>query len=129
MREGRYDDAINKFATTDLLETKENRMEPRDMFGNVIEELDYINYPVRKKNDTYMRTAKVLRIRERITDHKKETVLDVAMAKAPRWWERKNGDHETKIRKVVVSNPHRCTVVPKYYIANDKRYDLLLKVK
>ena len=104
---------------------------PIDMYGNTINEGHYINYPCRKGSDTYMRTAKVLRVRER-QNHLDNPmmVLDVAVAIAPRAWERKTKNWEDKvvIRKVTVSCPYRSTIVPVSYIKSDKRYRKLLTV-
>lgn len=100
-----------------------------DMFRNRIQTGDYINYPVRKGSDTYMRTGKVLEVRERTNPGEKpEIVLSVAMAKAPRHFERKAGNWNTKVVKTVVSVPFRTTIVPKSYIQNDKRYACLLDI-
>jgi hypothetical protein len=101
-----------------------------DMFRNIIQPGDYITYPLRKKSDIYCRTAKVLDVVERrLEGEKSETVLKVAMAKAPRAHERRvlPWPH-TKIVKTTVSAVHRTTVVPKSYIQNDNRYACLLHV-
>jgi len=101
-----------------------------DMYRNVIQAGDYINYPVRKKSDTYMRTAKVLKLRKRQLNNESQptVVLDVAMAKSPRHFERRAGNWGTKIIRTTVSLPHRATIVPKSYIQNDRRYNCLLNV-
>ena len=100
-----------------------------DMFGNIIQQGDYINYPVRKKSDTYMRTAKVLDVINRqLEGEKPEVVLKVAMAKAPRHYERALGNWDTKVLKTTVSVPHRTTILPKAYIQNDRRYACLLDI-
>ncbi len=101
-----------------------------DMYRNIIQAGDYINYPLRKKSDTYSRTAKVLDVVERNLDGEKpQMVLKVAMAKAPRAHERRGGEWpKTKVVKTVVSVTHRVTVLPKSYIQNDKRYACLLDV-
>jgi len=100
-----------------------------DMYRNIIQRGDIINYPIRKRNDTYMRTAKVLEVTERkLEGEKKQSVLKVAMAKAPRDYERKIGIWDTKIVKTTISVPHRTTVIPKSYVQNDKRYACLLDV-
>ena len=111
---------------TKLTQTK--TLKTRDMFGTFIGEKDYIVYPCRKKSDTYMRTAKVIAVRER-TNHleEKEIVLDVIMAKKPRHFERAAGQHETTLHKTTVSCPHRCVVVPKHSIQNDRYYKHLLE--
>lgn len=105
-------------------------LKARDMFGTFITAGDFIVYPYRKRNDTYMRTAKVLAVRER-DDHleKKEVVLDVVMAKKPRYFERAAGIHETTLHKVTVSRPFRSIVVPKHNIQNDKYYKELIEAK
>ncbi len=100
-----------------------------DMYRNRIQAGDYIAYPCRQGSNTYMRTAKVLAVKERsLAGEKPETVLSVAMAKAPRDWERKAGNWDTKIVKTTVSVPYRTTVIPKAYVQNDKRYACLLDV-
>ena len=100
-----------------------------DMFHNRIQAGDYINYPGRKGNDTYMRTAKVLSVKKRqLVAEKPEVILSVAMAKAPRHWERAAGNWNTKIVKTTVSVPFRTTVIPKAYVENDKRYACLLDI-
>ena len=112
----------------DKEENKEMRY-PIDMYGKTIFEGCYINYPVRRGSDTYMRTARVLKVRER-NNHldNPEVVLDVAVAIAPRAWERKNNpnwEDDIKIRKVTVSRPYRATVLPPVYVEKDKRYRIL----
>lgn len=100
-----------------------------DMYRNRIQAGDYIAYPVRQGSDTYMRTAKVLAVRQReLPGEKPEVVLSVAMAKAPRDWERKAGNWDTKVVKTTVSTPHRATILPKSYIQNDRRYACLLDI-
>jgi hypothetical protein len=92
-----------------------------DMFANVIQAGDYINYPGRRGSDTYVRTAKVLNVVERrLEGESPEMVLKVAMAKYD--------GKITKIVKTTVSSPYRATVVPKSYIQNDYRYNCLLYV-
>lgn len=100
------------------------------MFRNIIQPGDYITYPIRKGSDTYSRTAKVLEVVDRqLEGERPETVLKVAMARAPRASERKGNDWPaTKIVKTTVSAIHRTTVVPKSYIQNDRRYACLLDV-
>ena len=107
---------------------KAKTIKTRDMFGTFIGAGDFIVYPCRKKSDTYMRTAKVLNVRER-TNHleEKEVVLDVVMAKKPRHFERAAGHHETTLHKVTVSCPFRSVVVPKHNIQNDRYYKHLLE--
>ena len=109
---------------------KKKMRNPIDMYGYRHQEGNYINYPVRQGSDTYMRTAKVLRVRER-NNHldNPEMVLDVAVAIAPRAWERK-GDWQKNIRivKTTVSCPYRATILPEKYIKSDKRYSILLTV-
>ena len=101
----------------------------RDMFYNRIQVGDYISYPARKQNDMFMRTAKVLKIKERtLNGEKPEIVLSVAMAKAARHYERAVGIWKTKIVKTTVSVPFRTTVLPKAYIENDRRYACLLDI-
>jgi len=98
-----------------------------DAYRNRIQAGDFIVYPVRKTSDTYVRTAKVLAVVERqLEGEKPEMVLKVAMAKAPRAWERRAGNWDTKIVKTTVSVPHRATVLPKSYVQNDRRYACLL---
>jgi len=111
------------------VEQSKINLKVRDMFSNIITEGDYISYPGRKGSDTYMRTAKVLNVTERTTVFdKKEYVLKVAVAMAPRWAERKkNPNAKTKIVKVTISNFQRSTVIPKSYIQNDSRYKCLLE--
>lgn len=77
-----------------------------------------------------MRTAKVLDVRSRISvvDKKSEVVLSVAMAKAPRANERRNGNWDTKVVKTTMSTPYRATIIPKAYVQNDRRYSCLLEV-
>ena len=103
-----------------------------DMYRNRIQPGDIINYPIRKKSDTYMRTAKVLEVTEReLEGEGKQPVLKVAMAKAPRASERRRGQEwpPTKIVKTVISVPHRTTIIPKSYVQNDKRYACLIDVQ
>lgn len=98
------------------------------MFGTFITAGDYIVYPCRKKSDTYMRTAKVITVRERENHlEEKEIVLDVVMAKKPRHFQRAAGIHETTLHKTTVSRPFRCVVVPKHQIQNDRYYKHLLE--
>jgi len=100
-----------------------------DMYRNRIQPGDYISYPGRKGSDTYMRTAKVLGLRRRhFVGEEPEVVLSVAMAKAPRHFERAAGNWNTKIIKTTVSIPYRTTVLPKSYVQNDRRYACLLDV-
>ena len=100
-----------------------------DMYRNIIQPGDIINYPIRKKSDLYMRTAKVLEVTERkLEGESKQTVLKVAMAKAPRDDERKAGNWDTEIKKQTISVPHRTTILPKSYIQHDRRYKCLLDV-
>lgn len=111
-------------------EEKEEMRYPIDMYGQVITEGNYINYPVRKGSDTYVRTAKVLKVRER-TNHldRKEVVLDVAVAIAPRVWDRRgNWEKNVRVRKVTVSRPHRATILPEAYVENDRRYKVLSSI-
>jgi len=104
-----------------------NKPKAYDMFRNRIQAGDYINYPCRSKSDLYMRTAKVIEINTRqFPGEKAETILKVALAKAPRYFERADGNWDTKIVKTTISVPHRTTIVPKSYIQNDKRYSCLL---
>jgi hypothetical protein len=99
------------------------------MYRTEVQPGDYISYPQRKKSDTYMRTAKVLSVVERkLKEEKTQIVLKVAMAKAPRDYERKQGNWDTKIVKTTVSVTHLVTVLPKSYIQNDRRYKCLLDV-
>jgi hypothetical protein len=100
----------------------------RDMFGNYIAKGNYISYPCRKGSSTYMRTAKVINIRERNLDgDNPETVLDVAVAIAPRDHERKaNPNWKTRIRRTCVSRHYRSSIVPQSYIQHDRRYSCLL---
>lgn len=102
---------------------------PIDMYGQTINIGNYINYPVRKGSNTYMRTAKVIKVRQR-NDHldRPKMVLDVAVAIAPRVWERaknKNWEQDVRVRRVTVSRPHRATILPERYITSDKRYRAL----
>ena len=89
---------------------------PVDMYGQEIWTNEYINYPVRQGSDIYMRTAKVIRIRDR-NDYLgvPKVVLDVAVAITP-----------NRIRRVTVSCPHRATILPKEYIESDKHYSILI---
>lgn len=114
-----------------LDEKKEDKMvKARDLYGNEIQAGDYINYPVRRGSDTYMRTAKVLGVSTR-KNHldKDEVVLNVAVAIAPRWsdWQGK-GTPNTRIKKTTVSCAYRATIVPKPYIQRDPRYAALANV-
>jgi hypothetical protein len=100
-----------------------------DMYRNQIQPGDYINYPQRKGSATYSRTAKVLDVVERqLEGEKPSMVLKVAMAKAPRDFERREGNWDTKIVKTTISVTHRTTILPKSYIQNDRRYKCLLDV-
>ena len=100
-----------------------------DMYRNIIQPGDIVTYPLRKGSDTYMRTAKVLEVKQRqLEGEKEETVLRVAMAKAPRNWERKAGNWDTKIVKTTISAIHRTTIIPKSYVQHDRRYKCLLDV-
>lgn len=100
------------------------KLKTKDMFGTLITAGDYIVYPCRKKSDIYMRTAKVLRVRERENHlEEKEIVLDVVMAKKPA-----SGINETTLHKTTVSRPFRSLVVPKHQIQNDKYYKYLLEM-
>lgn len=111
------------------MNTQKKTINAYDMYRNLIQAGDYIAYPVRTGSDTYMRTAKVLAVKERTLEGEKpEVVLSVAMAKAPRDWERKAGLWETKVVKTTVSVPYRATVIPKSYVQNDRRYSCLLGV-
>jgi len=105
---------------------------PIDMYGNKIYAGQYINYPVRKGSNTYMRTAKVLNVRERNSHlDKPQMVLDVAVAIAPRHWERannKNWEQDVEVRKVTVSCPYRATILPEDYVKSDRRYKVLTTI-
>jgi len=111
---------------------KKRTRNPIDMYGSTINAGDYINYPVRKGSSIYMRTAKVISVRQR-EDHldNPQMVLDVAVAIAPRAWERasnKNWQDDVQIRRVTVSRPHRATILPEEYIKSDKRYSVLVAI-
>ena len=98
-------------------------MKTLDMFGNQIQPGDYINYPVRTGSNLYMRTAKV----KKITVKDEQSVLHVAMAKAPRSLQRKLGYLTTEVINTVVNNSRRATIIPKAYVQNDSRYACLLE--
>ena len=112
------------------LPEEEKQMRTVDMYGNEIQPGDYINYPVRKGSDTYMRTAKVISVDTR-KNHlgRDENILRVAVAIAPRWadWKGK-GTPDTRIARAVVSRPHRATIIPKPYVQRDPRYTVLASV-
>jgi len=119
--------------TVETVKKEEKKMRnPIDMYGQTINEGQYINYPVRNGSDTYMRTAKVIRVRQR-NNHldKPEMVLDVAVAIAPPAWERaknKNWEQDVHVRRVTVSCPYRSTILPKEYIESDRRYKILSNI-
>ena len=128
----RVEDMPSKTVEEPVIEKERVMRNPIDMYGNMIHNGDYINYPVRHGADMYMRTAKVVGIRER-ADHvdNYKTVLDIQVAIAPRDYERAddpNWESKVRIKKTTLYNPHRATIIPKTYIHSDKRYRILVSL-
>lgn len=104
----------------------ENRIKKaKDMFNQEIKVGDIIIYPVRKKNDMYMRTARVLSGFE----EDGITKLKVLVAIPPRASERRsnrNWRQDIRLVKTIVSKSWRAKIVDPDLVCKDSRYNVLL---
>ena len=92
--------------------------EVKDMFGNLIQEGDYIAYPGRQGSDLFVRIGKVHKLASRTLygGLQKQHVLKVTTCYP-------NGE----LKPTTISEFHRATILPKSYVQNSK-YHLLLDI-
>lgn len=106
---------------------------PRDQFKTPISVGDIITYPGRKKNDTYMRTARVDDMYEVLDkDGYPITALKVIVAIVPRAKERRTNplwQEDIKFSKTNIKNTWKSTIISKAQIQHDSRYCGLLDLK
>ena len=81
-----------------------------DIYGNVIQIGDYINYPVRYSSSMWMSTAKVLEVMEN----------KLKIAVSVEHWDTKIKAKVRKTKITYVSNICNVTVLPKSYIHRAK---------
>ncbi len=93
-------------------------MGPKDYYGNILQEGDYISYPARQGSNLFVRTAKILKIGEKedLVTKKNKAVLSVLTVTKP--------NHSIK---TTITCPWRAILLPKPYVQNSQEHYHLLE--
>lgn len=110
---------VNKEQVERVVEGKEKRsMHVKDMYGQIIERGDYINYPYTGSAGAEIRTGKVVRI-NKTTDHLDREAESLTVAALV----------DGEVKKLTVRRTNKCTVIPKLYIQNTPNFYKLITLE
>lgn len=89
----------------------------KDMYGQVIEIGDYIQYPYNAPHGADMRTGKVVAVKK-TKDHLDREIDSLTIAALV----------DTNIKMLTVKRLDKCTVIPKLYVQNNHEFYKLMLI-
>lgn len=114
----RFSNVVDAERVEKALKNRSKSMRVRDMYGQIIERGDYINYPYTGREGAEIRTGKVVKI-NKTTDHLDREVDSLTVAALV----------DGEIKKLTVRRTDKCTIIPKLYIQNRASFYKLMDVQ